>query len=1068
VSEADDESPSLADAAAAVTKILDGVDGATARAAIHAAVDPYERQSLPARYRRLHALLVTHPGVLTAGAHPSLLDPAPARSTAKDAVRLVAELRRVGLSLAPLVRRCPAGHVLAHDHWTNPCRGGCPRCQEEAALSVVVEVLTGLLPGLGHETAAGALIASIEGFGAPGPHAARFRQLAAVLARSPELLTCGDQPMALASPTEAQAVADVVRLTAELAGRGRVEVVPLRRRCPAGHFQAGDWVPSRRCERCAYEAALGSATTAVLAALDGCGPVLAAEALRTVVPAGRMGPSRLAKIATYLNEHPDALGSDSGGAPADMARLIDELDRRGMAVAVPRCADCGRQRFLRHPIGDGRRVCQSCFTRRAPSAPCARCGHTARLQVQKASGEALCGRCGEADRAARQRCGRCGKRARISIRIGGVPVGSCCYLHPQERCSVCGVERAVRPWAAGAKATCAACAAEGHPPCQHCGLDAPVPAAGKAPRCLRCAEGASATCVDCGVLTVMTDRDGKPRCWRCYRRPERRCGRCGRLGPIARLATGEDPELCHSCWTGPITTCEGCGRLRPCRGERSAKMLCTRCRPSPKRACAYCGHRRSVTVVWADGPACSQCYQRFCRAKGDCPSCGAHRRLLPYQGFDQPLCAPCAGVPPGPVCESCGNEDWLYERGRCARCVLVARLETLLGDKANRCTRKLEPLFDALVAGERPESAIGWLRPDRPPARLLARIANGEIALDHGQLDVLADQSMAANNLQHLLTGLGVLPARDPELARLEHQLQAFLDTITDTERRRLLASYVRWQLLRRARAASRAGGCTPAQRHGATASLRAAHRLLEWIDQHNQSLTGLDQALLDDYLLAFPAERGRLGSFLGWARRQRLVRGVEIRWLDRPPQVVPVDQDHRWALARRLLHDDTLPTARRVATLLVVLFAQTPARIAALTLSSVTATADTVTIDLGRSPIEAPDPLAGLLRQHLASRTSLGRVKSDNAGPWLFPGRHPHKHAEVHTVQRWVHACGVTDIHAQRASALIDLTGQLPSPVVADFLGVSIGTAVKWSKLAGRPWGQYLELPEVGASSSE
>ena len=62
------------------------------------------------------------------------------------------------------------------------------------------------------------------------------------------------------------------------------------------------------------------------------------------------------------------------------------------------------------------------------------------------------------------------------------------------------------------------------------------------------------------------------------------------------------------------------------------------------------------------------------------------------------------------------------------------------------------------------------------------------------------------------------------------------------------------------------------------------------------------------------------------------------------------------------------------------------------------------------------------------------------------------------------MHACGVADIHAQRASALIDLTGQLPSPVVADFLGVSLGTAVKWSKLAGRPWGQYLEIPDSGS----
>lgn len=303
MSEADGESPILADAAAAVTKIIDGIDGidgATARAAIHAAVDPYERQSLPARYRRLHALLVTHPGVLTAGAHPSLLDPAPARSTAKDTVRLVAELRRVGVPLAPLVRRCPAGHVLAHDHWTNPCRGGCPRCQEEATLSVVAEILTGLLPGLGHEAAAGALTASVEGFGAPGPHAARYRHLAAVLARSPELLTCGDQPMALASPTEAQAVADVVRLTADLGARGRGDVVPLRRRCSAGHVQAEGWVPSRRCERCAYELALAQASTAVLAALDGCGPKVAIEALSAAVPAGRTEPSRLAKIATYL------------------------------------------------------------------------------------------------------------------------------------------------------------------------------------------------------------------------------------------------------------------------------------------------------------------------------------------------------------------------------------------------------------------------------------------------------------------------------------------------------------------------------------------------------------------------------------------------------------------------------------------------------------------------------------------------------------------------------------------------------------------------------------------------
>jgi hypothetical protein len=332
--------------------------------------------------------------------------------------------------------------------------------------------------------------------------------------------------------------------------------------------------------------------------------------------------------------------------------------------------------------------------------------------------------------------------------------------------------------------------------------------------------------------------------------------------------------------------------------------------------------------------------------------------------------------------------------------------------------------------------------------------------LDHRQLDALAERGMVTNNLQHLLTSLGVLPGRDAELARLEHQLQASLDTIGDPDRRRLLAGYVRWQLLRRARVASQAGGCTAAQRHVATANLRATRRLLDWLDQHDQTLAGLDQALLDDYLLSFPAQRGRLGNFLAWARRQRIVRGVELRWPDRPLQVVPLDQDHRWTLARRLLHDDAIPVAHRVAAVLVVLFAQTPARIATLTLDAVTTTDDTVTVDLRRSPIEVPEPLARMLRQHLASRAGLGRVTTADPGPWLFPGRHPHKPAQVHTIQRWVHACGVTPVQAHRASALADLAGQLPAPVVADLLGVWVGTAVKWSKLAGRPWGQYLELP--------
>jgi hypothetical protein len=111
----------------------------------------------------------------------------------------------------------------------------------------------------------------------------------------------------------------------------------------------------------------------------------------------------------------------------------------------------------------------------------------------------------------------------------------------------------------------------------------------------------------------------------------------------------------------------------------TGQMLCKSCQPRPERECAYCGHRRKVTVVWRDGPACASCYRAAMRAKADCPGCGQHRR-----GSMQNLCAGCAGVPPGPACGDCGNEDWLYHKGRCARCVPKTRLASLLGSEPER------------------------------------------------------------------------------------------------------------------------------------------------------------------------------------------------------------------------------------------------------------------------------------------------------------------------------------------------------------------------------------------------
>jgi hypothetical protein len=40
-----------------------------------------------------------------------------------------------------------------------------------------------------------------------------------------------------------------------------------------------------------------------------------------------------------------------------------------------------------------------------------------------------------------------------------------------------------------------------------------------------------------------------------------------------------------------------------------------------------------------------------------------------------------------------------------------------------------------------------------------------------------------------------------------------------------------------------------------------------------------------------------------------------------------------------------------------------------------------------------------------------------------------------------------------------MQLAGELPPTVVADLLGLRPKTAVAWSHLNGRPWGDYLAL---------
>src|SRR5680860_1344582 len=102
------------------------------------------------------------------------------------------------------------------------------------------------------------------------------------------------------------------------------------------------------------------------------------------------------------------------------------------------------------------------------------------------------------------------------------------------------------------------------------------------------------------------------------------------------------------------------------------------------------------------------------------------------------------------------------------------------------------------------------------------------------------------------------------------------------------------------------------------------------------------------------------------------------------------MDPDARWDILARLLHDDTLELADRVAGALLLCYAQPLSRLTAITLDQITRRADTTTIRFATSDIDVPQPLAELLGRHIDTPRSHRAVGAPTNTIWLFPGQLP------------------------------------------------------------------------------
>ncbi|MFJ3841074.1 hypothetical protein ACIPY6_36995 [Streptomyces sp. NPDC090054] len=333
-------------------------------------------------------------------------------------------------------------------------------------------------------------------------------------------------------------------------------------------------------------------------------------------------------------------------------------------------------------------------------------------------------------------------------------------------------------------------------------------------------------------------------------------------------------------------------------------------------------------------------------------------------------------------------------------------------------------------------------------------LGSGRRPLTHEALDGLPE-GKAVEHIRSVLVAIGVLPKRDEQMVRLERRVKDLVTSHATAEGQRILHRYATWHLLRRLRRRSRGMDITHTQLTVTRQHLRAAVHLLNWLEDQSFTLATCSQRDLERWMTSNDVRHRReAGHFVRCALSQKIARDLSfpaVRW-NGPSQ--PMDDEARWATARRLLHDDSLKTEDRLAGLLLLLYAQWPAAISRLTVDHIEETDGVVRIRLGAVPVELPAPVAKLALQQVGARRSHA-VLARTDSPWLFPGGQPGRPISVWAMGERLRKLGIRLAEA-RSTALFQLATELPAAILARALGMDITVAVKWQRAAAGDWAAY------------
>ncbi|HSI92255.1 MAG TPA: hypothetical protein VK925_02095, partial [Jiangellaceae bacterium] len=385
-----------------------------------------------------------------------------------------------------------------------------------------------------------------------------------------------------------------------------------------------------------------------------------------------------------------------------------------------------------------------------------------------------------------------------------------------------------------------------HPVCVDCGRrrrwKAKTPTGGRCAACQRRTE--VELCSVCGITRRIGRRDAQRQaiCASCVERLDRREHLDGLTAEITRILTAIGPSIDLTRIASVVRRIapkvpdqiELLARLRSAsplntpaeRPPGMARLLVALQATGvdlPSASCHDCHGDALPLVVYLGVVRCQRCARR-------CPECGRYtkeptkarcRRCVADRKRRRGTCCDCAR-PDRPLdgngrcrrcrertdrrCPRCDRQAQLTRlagRWVCHRCALADELDDRLG-AIDRLAAPLVTLRAAILEADNPSRVRKWLR-NSAAGRLITDVATGAVPLTHGGLDGYGP-NRSVDHLRAVLVAAGALPDEDRSIDRLERFASDLLATVADSGDRKILHSWLRWQVLPRLRARAATG----------------------------------------------------------------------------------------------------------------------------------------------------------------------------------------------------------------------------------------------------------------------